>query len=59
MVRTERDEAGRRAGLICPGCVKKAFEDPDGYDLDIPLGELLVEAAKETPRWRIRFTPVG
>ena len=59
MLRTDRDEAGRRAGLICPGCVKKAFENPEEYDMDIPLGELLVEAAKETPRWRVCFNPEG
>ena len=57
MLRSESEEAGQRAGLICPACVKRAFENPDEYELEIPLGELLVEAAKETPRWRICFTP--
>ena len=56
-LREERDEVGRHAGLICPVCVKRAFENPEEYDMDIPLGELVVEAAKETPRWRICFTP--
>ena len=38
----------QRAGLICPECVNRAFEKPEEYDLDIPLGELLVvEAARE------------
>ena len=59
VLRAEGAKAGQRAGLICPACVKKAFEHPDQYDLDIPLGELVVEAAKETPRWRICFTPEG
>ena len=27
--------------------VKRALDNPDEYDLDIPLGELVVEAAKE------------
>ena len=57
ILRQEGEKAGRSAGLICPACVKKAFENPDWYDLDIPLGELVVEAAKEVPRWRICFTP--
>ena len=49
-LRSESEKAGQRAGLICPACVKRAFDNPDAYDLDIPLAELLVEAAKETPR---------
>ena len=57
VLRDESEKAGQRAGLICPVCVKKAFENPDEYDLDISLGELVVEAAKETPRWRICFNP--
>ena len=56
-LRAETEKAGQRAGLICPVCVKRAFDNPDAYELDIPLGELLVEAAKETPRWRISFAP--
>ena len=59
VLRSETEKAGQHAGLICPRCVKKAFDNPDQYDLDIPLGELMVEAAKETPRWRICFTPEG
>lgn len=57
VLRSETEKADQRAGLICPACVRRAFENPDEYDLDIPLGELVVEAAKETPRWRICFTP--
>ena len=56
-LRAETEKAGQRAGLICPVCVKRAFDNPDAYELDIPLGELLVEATKETPRWRISFAP--
>ena len=58
-LRQESERAGQRVGLICPACVKKAFDNPDEYDLDIPLVELLVEAAKKTPRWRISFTQNG
>ena len=54
-----RERVGQRAGLICPACVKKAFDNPEKYDLDIPSVDLLVEAAKKTPRWRISFTPNG
>ena len=58
-LREESRKSGQRAGLICPACVKRAFDNPEEYDIDIPLGELVVEAAKETPRWRICFTPDG
>ena len=58
-LREESRKSGQRAGLICPACVKRAFDNPEEYDLDISLGELVVEAAKETPRWRICFTPDG
>ena len=58
-LRQESERAGQRAELICPACVKKAFDNPDKCDLDIPLVELLVEEAKKTPRWRISFTPNG
>ena len=27
-------------------------------DIDVPLEELLVEASKETPRWRVMLTPL-
>ena len=56
-LRREGERAGQRAGLICPVCVKRATNNPDEYDLDIPLAVLLVESARETPRWRIFFTP--
>ena len=56
-IRQEGERAGQRAGLVCPACVRRALDNPDEYDLDIPLGELLVESARETPRWRICFTP--
>ena len=57
VLRQEGKRAGRRAGLVCPACVKRALDNPDEYDLDIPLGELLVESARETPRWRVSLTP--
>ena len=35
----------------------RVFDNPEEYDLDITLGELVVEAARETPRWRLCFGP--
>ena len=47
------------AGLICPAHVKAAFNfEFDDIDIDVPLEELLVEASKETPRWRVMLTPL-
>ena len=59
ILRRESEHTGQRAGLICPVCVKRAFDNPDEYDLDIPLGELVVEDAKATLQWRLCFTPEG
>ena len=30
----------------------------DDIDIDVPLEEFLVEASKETPRWRVILTPL-
>ena len=51
--RVER-ENNAAAGLVFPAHVKAAshFEFED-IDIDVPLGELLVEASKDTPRWRV------
>ena len=39
--------------------MKAAFKfEFDDIDVDVPLGELLVEASKETPRWRVMLTPL-
>jgi hypothetical protein len=39
--------------------VKAAFNfEFDDIDIDVPLGELLVEASKETPRWRVMLNPL-
>ncbi len=47
------------AGLVCPAHVKAAFNyEFDDIDVDVPLGELLVEASKDTPRWRVMLTPL-
>ena len=47
------------AGLVCPAHVKAAFNyEFDDIDIDVPLGELLVEAAKDNPRWRVMLTPL-
>ena len=66
MTLAEREElrwAGREnnatAGLVCPAHVRAAFNfEFDEIDIDVPLGELLVEASKETPRWRVMLTPL-
>ena len=48
------------AGVVCPAHVKAAFNfEFDDIDIDVPLEELLVEASKETPRWRVMLTPVA
>ena len=66
MTLAEREElrrAGREnnatAGLVCPAHVRAAFNfEFDDIDIDVPLEELLVEASKETPRWRVMLTPL-
>ena len=66
MTLAEREEL-RRVGrennatavVVCPTDVKAAFNfEFDDIDIDVPLGELLVEASKETPRWRVMLTPL-
>ena len=48
------------AGIVCPGCVKAAFNfEFDYIDIDVPLEEYLVEAARETPRWRVMLSPLA
>ena len=48
------------AGLVCPAHVKTGFNfEFDDIDIDVPLGELLVEASKDTPRWRVMLTPLS
>ena len=66
MTLAEREELRRvgrdnnaTAGLVCPAHVKAAFNfEFEDIDIDVPLGELLVEASKETPRWRVMLTPL-
>ena len=66
MILAEREELRRvgrenhtTAGLVCPVHVKAAFNyEFDDIDIDVPLGELLVEASKDTPRWRVMLTPL-
>ena len=52
-------EHNATAGAVCPAHVKAAlnFEFYD-IDIDVPLEELLVEASKEPPRWRVMLTPL-
>ena len=66
MTLAEREELRRvgrehnaTAGLVCPADVKAAFNfEFDDIDIDVPMGELLVEASKDTPRWRVMLTPL-
>ena len=66
MTLAEREELRRvgrehnaTAGLVCSADVKAAFNfEFDDIDIDVPLEELLVEASKETPRWRVMLTPL-
>ena len=66
MALAEREELRRvgrennaTAGLVCPADVKAAFNfEFDDIDIDAPLEELLVEASKDTPRWRVMLTPL-
>ena len=52
-------ENNATAGLVCPTHVKAAFNfEFDYIYIDVPLEELLVEASKETPRWRVILTPL-
>ena len=65
MTLAEREELRRvgrehsaAAGMVCPDHVKDAFNfEFDDIDIDVPLEEFLVEASKETPRWRVMLTP--
>ena len=64
MTLAEREELRRvgrennaTAGVVCPAHVRAAFNfEFDDIDIDVPLEELLVEASKETPRWRVMLT---
>ena len=66
MTLAEREELRRvgrendaTAGVVCPTHVKAAFNfEFDDIDVDVPLEELLVEASKNTPRWRVMLTPL-
>ena len=66
MTLAEREELRRvgwennsTAGLVCPAHVKAAFNFEFGdIDVDVPMGEFLVEASRETPRWRVMLTPL-
>ena len=66
MTLAEREELRRvgrennaTAGIVCPADAKAAFNFEFGdIDVDVPLGELLVEASKENPRWRVMLTPL-
>ena len=56
--RTTRRRASY-APPFTPADVRAAFNfEFDDIDIDVPLEELLVEASKETPRWRVMLTPL-
>ena len=55
-------ENNATAGVVCPAHVKAAFNfefEFDDIDIDVPLEELLVEASKETRRWRVTLTALS
>ena len=66
MTIAEREELRRvgrennaTAGVVCPAHVRAAFNfEFDDIDIDVPLGEFLIEASKATPRWRVILTPL-
>ena len=66
MTLAEREELRRvgrennaTAGVVCPAHVRAAFNlEFDDIDIDVPLGEFLIEASKATPRWRVILTPL-
>ena len=52
-------ENNATAGVVCPVHVKAAFNfEFDDIEIDVPLGELLVEASRGNPRWRVMLTPL-
>ena len=58
-LRRVRRENNATAGVVCPAQVRAAFNfEFDDIDIDVTLEELLVEASKETPRWRVMLTPL-
>lgn len=47
-------EAGAPTAPICPRCVKAVIEGAsDDFYADFPLGEQMIEAMKDSTRWRI------
>ena len=59
LLRSESRRVGRPAGLLCPKCVTRAFDDTEKYSLNIPLGDVLVESMQAKPNWYVAFPPVG
>ena len=67
MTLAEREELRRvgrennaTAGIVCPADMKAVFNfEFEDIDIDVPLEEFLVEASKETPRWRVMLTPAA
>ena len=52
-------ENNATAGLVCPAHVKATFNfEFDNIDIDVPMGEFLVEVSKDIPRWRVMLTPL-
>ena len=59
MLRESSEQAGRPAAVLCPDCVKRAFNDPEHYAVDVPLGDVILESMRDDPRWYICFPPVS
>ena len=60
LLRQEQERAtanGGRAGLICPRCIKEAFDRPDRWTFEMELGEMMLEALVDEPRWRFVIDP--
>ena len=49
--------AGGRAGMLCPECFKGVLDDPGAWGFEMELGELMVEAMVDKPRWRFVISP--
>ena len=57
LLESEHRRVGRRPGLLCPDCVKRAFDDPEHYAVNIPLGEVITESMRSEPHWHVAFPP--
>lgn len=56
-LKAEGDVYGVRAGILCPPCVAAAIDDEDHFVLDMTVGEIMVQLAREDAPWRIVLDP--